>query len=138
MVAFTTNKTVAIVSLPEARNRTRPILPLTASPPPCEKKPFWTRAPGGGHGGRRDAGEVRPGRRRRAAVHAHVLRVPGPLARRARRTRARAPRPTRRGATARAPRAGHAGPPAAERGDHRGLARAARYRRAQEALDRDR
>src|SRR5437879_12010971 len=69
MVAFTTNKTVAIVALPDARNRPRPILPLTASLPPCEKKPLWTRAPTEGHGGRRDACEVRPGRRRRAAIH---------------------------------------------------------------------
>src|SRR5436309_4411834 len=115
MVAFTTNKTVAIVALPDARNRPRPILPLTASLPPCEKKPLWTRAPTEGHGGRRDACEVRAGRRRRAAVHADVLRVPGPLARRARRARARAPRPARRGATARAPRPRHARPPAAER-----------------------
>src|SRR3989442_11979351 len=48
--------------------------PLTASVRPCEKKPFWTRAPKEGHAGRRDACEVRPGRRRRAAVHADVLR----------------------------------------------------------------
>src|SRR3989454_7520424 len=137
MVAFTTNKTVAIVALPDARNRPRPILPLTASLPPCEKKPLWTRAPTEGHGGRRDACEVRPGRRRRAAIHADVLRVPGPLARRPRRARPRAPRPTRRGAAARAPRPRHARPPAAERGDHGGLARATRSRRAQEARDRD-
>src|SRR2546430_7755740 len=136
MVAFTTNKTVAIVALPDARNRPRPILPLTASLPPCEKKPLWTRAPTEGHGGRRDACEVRAGRRRRAAVHADVLRVPGPLARRARRARARAPRPALRGATARAPRPRHARPPAAERGDHGGLARATRSRPAQEARDR--
>src|SRR3989442_1937704 len=115
MVAFTTNKTVAIVALPDARNRPRPILPLTASLPPCEKKPLWTRAPTEGHGGRRDACEVRPGRRRRAAIHADVLRVPGPLARRPRRARPRAPRPTRRGAAARAPRPRHARPPAADR-----------------------
>src|SRR2546425_3802267 len=138
MVAFTTNKTVAIVALPDARNRPRPILPLTASLPPCEKKPLWTRAPTEGHGGRRDACEVRPGRRRRAAIHADVLRVPGPLARRPRRARPRAPRPTRRGARERARRragrhvmsAGRAPQPPLPSGAELEGARAAEDRRA--------
>src|SRR5205823_6380414 len=114
MVAFTTNRIVAIVALPETWNRTRSILPLTASRPPCEKSPHWVREED--HGGRRDACEVRSGRRRRTAVHAGVLRVPGPPARRARRPRARAPRAAHRGAAARAPRACHARPSATERG----------------------
>src|SRR5438093_1729022 len=135
MVAFTTNKIVAIVALPETWNRTRPILPLTASRPPCEKSPHWVREED--HGGRRDACEVRSGRRRRTAVHAGVLRVPGPPARRARRPRARAPRAARRGAAARPPRACHARPSATERGHHGRLARAARARRAQEARNRN-